>query len=183
MMRKAWQPPSNACSAIPICARPARAAVLNARSNLRGLRRRAACDAPTKTLSSPGGSARRCSRAHSRASTVEMRIGIDARELCGKPTGVGRHLAGLLRAWSADAAATRHTFVLYAHQEMASPFRHAELRVIPGSPGTMWEQRALPRATKQDRLDVFFAPGYTAPLLLEIADRGARARRFVCRAP
>ena len=95
-----------------------------------------------------------------------MRIGIDAREICGKPTGVGRHLSGLLRAWSADAAATRHTFVLYAHEQIAFPLRHAELRVIPGSPGTMWEQRALPRAAKQDRLDVFFAPGYTAPLLL-----------------
>ena len=96
-----------------------------------------------------------------------MRIGIDARELCGKPTGVGRHLSGLLRAWSADAAATRHTFVLYAHQAIASPLRDAELRVIPGSPGTMWEQRALPGAAEHDRLDVFFAPGYTAPLLLK----------------
>jgi hypothetical protein len=25
-----------------------------------------------------------------------MRIGIDARELCGRPTGVGRYLSGLL---------------------------------------------------------------------------------------
>ena len=96
-----------------------------------------------------------------------MRIGIDARELCGKPTGVGRHLSGLLRAWSADASAARHTFVLYSHEAIASPLRQAELRVIPGAPGTLWEQRALPQAAKQDRLDVFFAPGYTAPLLLE----------------
>jgi glycosyltransferase involved in cell wall biosynthesis len=95
-----------------------------------------------------------------------MRIGIDARELCGKPTGVGRHVSGLLRAWSTDAAASRHTFVLYAHEPIATPLRNAELRVIPGSPGTMWEQLALPKATKLDRLDVFFAPGYTAPLLL-----------------
>ena len=95
-----------------------------------------------------------------------MRIGIDARELCGKPTGVGRHLSGLLRAWSTDAAAARHTFVLYAHETISTPLRNAELRVIPGSPGTAWEQFALPKATKQDRLDVFFAPGYTAPLML-----------------
>ena len=96
-----------------------------------------------------------------------MRIGIDARELCGNPTGVGRHLSGLLRAWSTDAAASRHTFVLYAHEQIASPVSHAEVRVIPGSPGTAWEQLALPRAAKPDRLDVFFAPGYTAPLFLE----------------
>lgn len=97
-----------------------------------------------------------------------MRIGIDARELIGKPTGVGRHLSGLLRAWSADAAASRHTFVLYAHETITTPLRHAELHVISGSPGTAWEQLALPRACKQDDLDVFFAPGYTAPLRLKI---------------
>ena len=96
-----------------------------------------------------------------------MRIGIDARELCGKPTGVGRHLSGLLRAWSTDAAAARHTFVLYAHENVSPLVPNAEVRVIPGPPGTAWEQMALPRTIKHDRLHVFFAPGYTAPLLLE----------------
>lgn len=93
-----------------------------------------------------------------------MRIGIDARELCGKPTGVGRHLAGLLGSWSADPAASRHTFVLYAPEIISTPFRTAELRVVPGPGGTQWEQFALPRAARHDRLDVFFAPGYTSPL-------------------
>lgn len=96
-----------------------------------------------------------------------MRIGIDARELCGKPTGVGRHLAGLLNAWSNDASAARHTFVLYAHEAVTTPLRNAEMRVIPGASGTVWEQFSLPKAAKPDRLDVFFAPGYTAPLLLK----------------
>ena len=95
-----------------------------------------------------------------------MRIGIDARELCGKPTGVGRHLSGLLRAWSTLDAASRHTFVLYAHEAVPTAPNNAELRVIPGSPGTAWEQIALPRAAARDQLDVFFAPGYTAPLML-----------------
>ena len=94
-----------------------------------------------------------------------MRIGIDARELCGKTTGVGRHLSGLLGAWSSDTAASRHTFVLYAHERIKTPLRNAELRVLPGSPGTRWEQLTLPKAAKDDRLDAFFAPGYTAPLL------------------
>lgn len=96
-----------------------------------------------------------------------MRIGIDARELSGQPTGVGRHLTGLLRAWSAEPAAARHTFVLYSHEGVTAPMRGAELRVVPGSPGTSWEQLKLPEAAKRDRLDVFFAPGYTAPLLLK----------------
>ena len=97
-----------------------------------------------------------------------MRIGIDARELIGKPTGVGRHLSGLLRAWSADTAASRHTFVLYSHEKITTPLRNAEQRVISGSPGTAWEQLALPHACKEDDLNVFFAPGYTAPLRMKI---------------
>src|SRR5688572_31751094 len=98
------------------------------------------------------------SPARGRASTAEMRIGIDARELCGKPTGVGRHLAGLLGAWSGDPAASRHTFILYAPEIASTPLRNAELRVVTGSGGTQWEQLALPRAARHDRLDVFFAP-------------------------
>ena len=44
-----------------------------------------------------------------------MRIGIDARELCGRATGVGRYLGGLLHEWARPGhAAGRHEFVLYA---------------------------------------------------------------------
>jgi glycosyltransferase involved in cell wall biosynthesis len=93
-----------------------------------------------------------------------MRIGIDARELCGKPTGVGRHLAGLLGGWAASADARRHTLFLYAHQPITTPFPAAEVRIAAGSGGTQWEQITLPSAARRDRLDVFFAPGYTAPL-------------------
>jgi glycosyltransferase involved in cell wall biosynthesis len=95
-----------------------------------------------------------------------MRIGIDARELCGKPTGVGRHLSGLLGEWANDAAALRHTFVLYAPEHLSTPLPNAEMRIVPGPPGWGWEQLALPVAARQDRLDVFFAPAYTAPLRL-----------------
>jgi glycosyltransferase involved in cell wall biosynthesis len=96
-----------------------------------------------------------------------MRIGIDARELSGKPTGVGRHLSGLLGAWSSDASASRHTFVLYSHEHISAPAGNAEVRIVPGAPGTKWEQLTLPKAAQNDRLDVFFSPGYTAPLILK----------------
>src|SRR5918995_2935601 len=98
--------------------------------SLRGRRRRETSGAPMKMRSSHAAIARLCSPARSRASTAEMRIGIDARELCGKPTGVGRHLAGLLGAWSVDTAASRHTFVLYAHQDVSTPLHNTEMRVI-----------------------------------------------------
>ena len=93
-----------------------------------------------------------------------MRIGIDARELCGHPTGVGRYLAGMLRQWRDAAEARRHTFLLYSHQPLTGvDASHVSQRPVGGNGGTRWEQITLPRALAADRTDVLFAPGYTAP--------------------
>jgi len=99
-----------------------------------------------------------------------MRIGIDARELCGQPTGVGRYLAGLLREWSREGNARAHEFVLYAPEQPAidlDTFRF-RTRIISGRPGTWWEQVRLPPVAAKDHLDLFFAPAYTAPLRLQV---------------
>jgi glycosyltransferase involved in cell wall biosynthesis len=94
-----------------------------------------------------------------------MRIAVDVRELCGRPTGVGRYLGGLFDAWSDQATAKRHQWTLYAHARPALPGRWSErVKVVEGSGGTRWEQSALPRALRALRPDVLFAPGYTAPL-------------------
>lgn len=97
-----------------------------------------------------------------------MRIGIDAREVCGRPTGVGRYLGGLLHEWAADGTARKHEFVLYAPEPIALTLdaRRFPTRLVPGSPDTWWEQIRLPRAAASDHLDVWFAPAYTAPLRL-----------------
>lgn len=94
-----------------------------------------------------------------------MRIAVDARELCGHPTGVGRYLSELLAEWTSDAAATRHDWRLYAHAQpqVAGPWPTC-VRIVPGSGGTSWEQWALPRALAAERPDVIFAPAYSAPL-------------------
>jgi glycosyltransferase involved in cell wall biosynthesis len=99
-----------------------------------------------------------------------MRIGIDARELCRRPTGVGRYLGGLLGQWACDEAARAHEFVLYADEPIASPLdtRRFAMRLVSGRPGTWWEQVTLPRVAARDHLDVFFSPGYTAPLALRV---------------
>jgi glycosyltransferase involved in cell wall biosynthesis len=101
-----------------------------------------------------------------------MKIGIDARELGGRPTGVGRYLAQLLGAWAADPSVRRHDFVGYV-PAAPSPSAAAALaalgatvRVVPGGAGTVWEQFRLPAAARADRLAVFFAPAYTAPIAL-----------------
>jgi glycosyltransferase involved in cell wall biosynthesis len=92
-----------------------------------------------------------------------VRIAVDARELIGRPTGVGRYLAELIAVWSSDRDAARHEWQLYAHHtpETALPYR---CTVVPGAGGTAWEQWALARRLGRDRPDVLFAPGYTAPL-------------------
>jgi glycosyltransferase involved in cell wall biosynthesis len=94
-----------------------------------------------------------------------MRVAVDARELCGRPTGVGRYLSGLLEAWSESAAARRHEWSIYSHAPATWSGRwNEQLTVIDGGGGTRWEQFALPRALRARRPDVLFSPGYTAPL-------------------
>jgi glycosyltransferase involved in cell wall biosynthesis len=99
-----------------------------------------------------------------------MRIGIDARELSGRPTGVGRVLGGLLREWSSGPLAAAHEFVLYSPQPLATAHdsRRFRTRQVAGAPGTWWEQVGLPRRAAGDALDVFFSPAYTAPLRLAV---------------
>ena len=94
-----------------------------------------------------------------------MRVVIDARELCGRPTGVGRYLSGLLGAWANTDAVRRHEWILIAPATVNGIDRWpARLTIVPGNGGTLWEQRALASAVRAERADVFFAPGYTAPL-------------------
>jgi glycosyltransferase involved in cell wall biosynthesis len=100
-----------------------------------------------------------------------VRIGIDARELCGRPTGVGRYLSRLLAAWDSLPEASAHDLTLYAPHEIARPplrlpdhGPRTRVRVLAGDGGTWWEQGALASAVRRDRPDVLFAPAYSAPL-------------------
>ena len=94
-----------------------------------------------------------------------MRIAVDARELCGRPTGVGRYLSELLAEWAHHPDAARHAWILYAHERppIGTPWSDS-VRVVGGSGGSAWEQWSWPRTLSHDRPDVLFAPGYTAPL-------------------
>jgi glycosyltransferase involved in cell wall biosynthesis len=93
-----------------------------------------------------------------------MRIGIDARELGRGATGVGRYLRGLLNEWDTEEVGQRHEFLLYAPESVPAPSngRRFQTRLVPGPGRTWWEQVRLPRVANPDRLDVFFAPAYTA---------------------
>ena len=98
-----------------------------------------------------------------------IRIGVDARELLGSATGVGRYLGELLKRWAARSDRDRRRFLLYAPGPLPLdlPRDSAEVRIIGGKGsgrGTWWEQTALGHAIRTDRPSVFFAPAYTAPL-------------------
>lgn len=97
-----------------------------------------------------------------------LRIGVDARELLGAATGVGRYLGELLRRWTERDDRRSRRFTVYTPEPLALRLdpAAAEIRIVNGGGrGTWWEQVHLGRAVARDRPDVFFAPAYTAPPL------------------
>lgn len=93
-----------------------------------------------------------------------MRIAVDARELTGEPTGVGRVLAGILDSWPDD-----DEILLYARAPVPWRFlrgrrRARVIRGARGLPGALWEQTVLPLALRRDRVAVLFSPGYSMPV-------------------
>jgi glycosyltransferase involved in cell wall biosynthesis len=80
-----------------------------------------------------------------------VRIAIDARELAGKPTGVGTFLREVLAAWGRSGETARHELIMCAPPG-------------GGHAGTRWEQTELPGLVRDAQADVLLAPGYTAPL-------------------
>jgi len=102
--------------------------------------------------------------------TTALRIGVDARELLGAPTGVGRYLGELLTRWTLRPDHQRRVFWLYSPEglPLTFPRETTRARIIGTGRGTLWEQTHLRRAVAQDQPDVFFAPAYTAPIATDI---------------
>lgn len=93
-----------------------------------------------------------------------LRIGVDARELLGDTTGVGRYLGELMRRWTSRPDAPLRQFILYTPEPLQRAYPSTEARVLPGGRGTWWEQTALRAAVRRDNPHVLFAPAYTAPV-------------------
>ena len=96
-------------------------------------------------------------------------IGIDAREIAGSPTGVGRYLAGVLQEWSRSGLP--HRVSLFLHADPPAWVRDlsfaCDVVIEPAEiAGTLWEQRRLPAMAARAGVDVLLAPAYTAPLRL-----------------
>lgn len=104
-----------------------------------------------------------------------MRIGIDARELQGHPTGVGRYLSEILRGWlqsdwlRSDPGHEIHLFAPQSDGPLAIDGLPAAsalpAHLTKGPNGTVWEQWTLPRALARQDIRVLFAPAYSAPVV------------------
>lgn len=96
-------------------------------------------------------------------------IAVDARELLGQPTGVGRYLLEVLREWTRDDAFPHRLSLVVPAEPSPALARELGGRVswtlVPGLRGTAWEQWQLPRAVRHVGADVLFAAAYTAPLV------------------
>ena len=116
-----------------------------------------------------------------------MRIGIDARELCGRATGVGRYLGGLLREWAARSArahATSSCSTRTSRSSLSLDARRFATRTIAGARRHAGGSRCSCRARRRPIISTSSSrPAYTAPLRLGGADRGRHPRSVVRRAP
>jgi glycosyltransferase involved in cell wall biosynthesis len=95
-------------------------------------------------------------------------VGIDARELQGRPTGVGRYLRSLLRRWPERDPPDRLVVYFNGPAPADDVLREARVvcRTLAAHPvrGLVFQEALLPRALERDAVDVVFAPGYTCPL-------------------
>ncbi|MEA2113338.1 MAG: glycosyltransferase, partial [Patescibacteria group bacterium] len=106
-----------------------------------------------------------------------MKIGIDAHNLEGQRTGVGRYLFNLLKNWndfdlSADKAnlPSDLKFILYFKKEipkelsfLSDKFQFRRLASKLES-NVFFTHYLLPRAAKRDAIDILFCPAYVAPI-------------------
>jgi glycosyltransferase involved in cell wall biosynthesis len=97
-------------------------------------------------------------------------VGIDARELAGRPTGTGRYLRNLLRHWRESGD---RLFCYFNGPPALDPVvDHPSIRKRPLGDGLArgitWQERLVPGAAREDGLDVFFSPAYSCPLSLRV---------------
>lgn len=95
-----------------------------------------------------------------------MKIGIEAHDLEGKPTGVGRVLINLLQQWNNFNLPSDLSFVLYFKKEIPNldlPDSF-ERKLLDSNSNVFFIHYLLPRAAKKDKVDILFCPAYIAPL-------------------
>ena len=105
-------------------------------------------------------------------------IGVDARELLGAATGVGRYLGELLARWTTGPDASARHFILYTPRALSMPMpRTVDVRVLPGGSGTWWEQTTLAAGVRRyNQADVLLQPPMAAGPKALVEAFAARSR-------
>ncbi|MCQ9205359.1 MAG: glycosyltransferase family 4 protein [Omnitrophica bacterium] len=93
-----------------------------------------------------------------------MKIGIDAREIQDKMTGISRYLTGFLKHISSSP----HEYFLYYSQVPQNKLNYpkAQVRILKGKQ-FVWDHILLPKALAKDHIDLFFSPYYKRPWSLK----------------
>ncbi len=96
-----------------------------------------------------------------------MKIGIDARSLEGKKTGVGRYLENLLKFWCYEKDCS---FFLFFKQEIPQEkflkTDNFQLVLLKTKSNFLFTHKILPHLIKKYHCDIFFSPGYILPLFI-----------------
>ena len=114
-----------------------------------------------------------------------LRIGVDARELLGSATGVGRYLGELLLRWTARRDRDRRQFVLYSPEPLPLrlPSGTVDHRIVTAGGksrrGTWWEQIHLRRAVAQRSSRCLLRPGIYRAARIRHSPRGDDPRHLV----
>src|SRR3989338_1039483 len=99
-----------------------------------------------------------------------MRIGIDAHNLEGQPTGVGRYLWNLLKEWA--MIHEDHEFFLYFKEGIPDNVQtvyakngrgSSTVRILNTKSNAFFKHILLPREIARDKIDIFFCPDYVLP--------------------
>jgi glycosyltransferase involved in cell wall biosynthesis len=98
-----------------------------------------------------------------------MRIGVDARPLIGRRTGIGNYVLGVLQA--AAPTAGEREFLLYSPRSLGVTFSAPGYRLrvhrgVKGTNGTMWLQWYGRRLAEQDGVDLFWGAHFLLPVRL-----------------
>ncbi|MBL7154969.1 MAG: glycosyltransferase family 4 protein [Candidatus Portnoybacteria bacterium] len=104
-----------------------------------------------------------------------MKIGIDAHDLEGRPTGVGRVLINLLREWAKFKLPNDLKFILYFKKEIPDDLELSDfifVKKLLKAPFNLQSNAffihyLLPRAAKKDKVDILFCPAYIAPVFYQ----------------
>jgi len=94
-----------------------------------------------------------------------MKIGIDCHNLEGKRMGVGRYLFNLLQCWSKPDSDAE--FILYFKNHIPDDIpqgKNSRSEILKTESNAAFEHFLLPKAVREDKIDLFFSPSYILPL-------------------